>query len=90
LYGIPIIYIDPRNTSKSCSKCGSINDTLGSSKLFKCSNCGHIDHRDSNAAFNIASKGLYLVDHTDNVRELSAGLIDDSQTGQELEVANAI
>lgn len=75
LRGITVIYIDPRNTSKGCSRCGHVNTVSG--KKFKCKQCGHIDHRDANAAFNIALRG-----QTDNERELSARLIDDPQTSK--------
>lgn len=54
--GIPVNYIDPRNTSKTCSKCGSKNK-VGASKQYKCSNCGIELNRDLNAARNIGSKG---------------------------------
>jgi putative transposase len=80
LYGIPVIYVNPAFTSKTCSRCGSINDVNG--KKFVCS-CGHKDHRDANASFNIGIRGKQSCDGiTDNVRELSAGLIDDSQTSK--------
>lgn len=55
LLGISVIEINPRNTSKMCSKCGEINTPNG--KKFKCKNCGHVDHRDANAGFNIAQLG---------------------------------
>lgn len=74
LRGIPVLYVDPRNTSKGCSRCGHINSVNG--KKFKCKQCGHIDHRDANAAFNIALRG-----QTDNERELSARPIDGPLTG---------
>lgn len=54
LCGIKIHYVSPRNTSKECSRCGTINQPSG--KKFKCSNCGHNDHRDANSAFNIAKR----------------------------------
>ena len=81
LYGIPVIYVNPAYTSKTCSRCGSINDVPG--KRFVCENCGHKDHRDANASFNIGIRGKQSCDGiTDNESELSAGLIDDSQTSK--------
>lgn len=54
LSGIPVFYVSPRNTSKMCSKCGNINNPNG--KQYHCDYCGHFDHRDANASFNIRKR----------------------------------
>jgi putative transposase len=63
LLGVPVVYINPAFTSQVCSRCGSINRPNG--KHYKCSECGHFDHRDANAAFNISAKACLLYEQAE-------------------------
>jgi putative transposase len=51
LRGVPVAFIDPYNTSKLCSVCGHAGKRY--QKKFECPVCGHVEHADVNAAFNI-------------------------------------
>lgn len=57
LQGIEIVSVDPRYTSKMCSKCGTLGERKG--KKFECVRCGHVDHADVNASFNIGKPILH-------------------------------
>ena len=52
LLGIKLEVVNPKNTSQNCSKCKIKG--IRERKLFNCPNCGHLEHADTNAAFNIA------------------------------------
>ncbi|WP_433758459.1 RNA-guided endonuclease InsQ/TnpB family protein [Nocardia sp. CA-135398] len=54
--GLPVQVIDPRNTSKTCHRCGRCDSAnRRSQELFRCRNCGWNGHADHNAAINIAA-----------------------------------
>lgn len=59
LRGVPVVNVDPAYTSQACSRCGNIQKPDG--KQYTCKSCGHRDHRDVNAAFNIARLGAEVV-----------------------------
>ncbi|NVM02293.1 MAG: transposase, partial [Candidatus Helarchaeota archaeon] len=42
----------------NCVICQTKKESHKRKRLFKCSYCGHIDHRDRNASLNIALKGI--------------------------------
>lgn len=58
LAGVPVVYIDPRNTSRECIACGHIDKANRKSQsVFSCKKCGHTANADQNAAMVIANRG---------------------------------
>jgi putative transposase len=59
LVGIPVVLVDPRNTSRQCSACGHIDKANRKSQSeFLCVSCGHWENADSNAAKNIRTRAV--------------------------------
>lgn len=56
--GRSVVLVDPRNTSKRCSRCGSLVDKSLSDRIHSCPVCGLIIDRDLNASINILALGL--------------------------------
>lgn len=55
LAGVPVIAVDPRNTSRTCPVCGHIDKGNRLARgIFLCRLCGHFDHADVVGATNIA------------------------------------
>lgn len=55
LRGVPVVLVEPRYTSKTCSNCHHIGNRKG--KVFECNNCGNNMDADFNASINIATLG---------------------------------
>jgi IS605 OrfB family transposase len=57
--GVPVTFVDPRNTSRQCAACGCIDKKNRKDQAnFSCVSCGHQAPADLNAAINIRSRAL--------------------------------
>jgi len=55
--GRTVVYVDPHNTSKRCSRCGQLVEKKLSDRVHSCS-CGLVLDRDHNASINILALGM--------------------------------
>jgi putative transposase len=59
LQGVPLRLVDPRNTSRTCPKCGCIDKRNRKSQAwFECIECGYGHHADTVAAINISRRAV--------------------------------
>jgi IS605 OrfB family transposase len=57
--GVPLVCVDPRNTSRQCRECGCINKKNRTNQAtFSCVSCGHKAPADLNAARNIRARAI--------------------------------
>jgi IS605 OrfB family transposase len=65
LAGVPVYKVDPRNSSRTCSRCGSCEKgNRPDQATFRCQQCGYSTNADLNAALNLRMRGLgCLVNH---------------------------
>ena len=59
--GRRLVLVDPRNTTRTCSRCGSLNDRPGANRIYRCDKCGLVIDQDENAAVNILHATLDAV-----------------------------
>jgi len=53
--GIPVMAVNPKNTSNTCNKCGYTDSMNRNGIIFKCLGCGYEVNADVNAAINLSS-----------------------------------
>lgn len=59
--GVEVQFVDPRNTSRLCPKCGNIDKkNRPNQSTFKCTACGFSANADINAARNIAGRAVVM------------------------------
>lgn len=54
--GREVKVVDPRNTSRTCAECGTVDAASRRAERFACVACGHTDDADINAARNILAR----------------------------------
>ena len=56
--GVPVVFVDPRNSSRTCSSCGHCDKANRKSQSqFLCLSCGFQTNADFNAALNLEARG---------------------------------
>ena len=55
-----VVLCDESYTSKTCTRCGVLNNSLGGSKVFACASCDLVMDRDLNGARNILIRYLSI------------------------------
>ena len=81
--GGQLIKVNPRNTSKTCSECGKIQEMPLSNRTFNCSNCSLVCNRDLNASINILKVGMDYAELNaceDTVRPLIKARVNETGT----------
>lgn len=73
LVGVPVVLVDPRNSSRECSCCGHTDKlNRASQSVFSCRQCGYHAHADLNAATNLRARGRAAVNPPHVFSPLSA------------------
>ncbi|MEB3281889.1 MAG: transposase [Lyngbya sp.] len=77
IYGVPVIAVEPKNTSQNCSRCGEKVFKTLSTRTHKCPHCGHEADRDKNASENILKSALRQLANTVGQTEINASREND-------------
>ncbi len=73
--GCKVVFVNPENTTKTCSNCKSIQDMQLQERTYECPTCGLVIDRDLNAARNILAKA-------------TAGTAESNASGEETIVSS--
>lgn len=69
LSGVTVIAVNPKNTSRECSKCSHISKSNRKSQSeFICQKCNFSDNADSNAARNIRARATVKLPNDRNIK----------------------
>jgi IS605 OrfB family transposase len=69
--GVPVVFVDPRNTSRTCHACGYCDKANRKSQSqFLCLSCGLALNADVNAAANIARHGANVTRPMDGTKAM--------------------
>ena len=89
--GFGVVYVDPRNTSRGCPKCGHTERGNRRGLRFKCKACGYELHADLSASRNIRLRGILtrqglcrdgLSSTSPQARSIDSGWNPDEETGE--------
>ncbi len=56
--GVMVVKVNPSHTSQECSRCHYVDKSNRDKERFICTECGHIDHADKQAARTIKQRGI--------------------------------
>lgn len=73
LAGVPLRFVEPRNTSRRCPNCGTVDKNSRRGEEFHCVVCGFVGHADHIAAENIRRVAVnqpYAGDHSVHLQAL--------------------
>jgi putative transposase len=81
-YGSKLVRVTEEYTSKTCTKCGQVHRKLGSSKNFKCPECGYQIPRDFNGAVGIFLKAMWDTTFTNSLGDVVLDIQDIHDVGK--------
>jgi IS605 OrfB family transposase len=78
LAGVPVVFVDPCNTSRTCPSCGCVDQRNRPSQAeFRCVNCGYSDNADATASENIRRAAVNLPNVSDPLKISARRLVED-------------